>query len=409
MNVLVLGAGASKSYGDSPTGCRMPIATDFFPIFNKLDISSHPWVSVGAILNFAQVAYGMSYSDFTKADFDIEEFHSEAEARYETARRSGDEGLDLFLGFKTYTELVFLFASVINEIQNGPPSRSHRQLARSLSPNDAVITFNWDSLMERALKIETGWSIDHGYAFKPKCVFRDGWSEVEGVSAQQTSPTVLKLHGSANWLTGAPIMSTRDRSFQSTQTASPDSVFCFESATQSYDTYQGRYMDGYEEFSYGYYPPNLCDPGAKLEEDRVGIRMTPKYAWKPEGTSGRSGLVSIPLIIPPVKKKKYDSFGKLFSDLWAQAQSALTQADHIVIIGYSFPRTDHQSNALFTQSFLARSSVPRVTIVDPRPDRIADKFVVEFGIPRTQMRVYEEYWSEESEVTTWLGEASGHH
>ena len=35
MNVVLLGAGASKAYSNSPTGRKMPIAKDFFQTLNK--------------------------------------------------------------------------------------------------------------------------------------------------------------------------------------------------------------------------------------------------------------------------------------------------------------------------------------------------------------------------------------
>jgi hypothetical protein len=52
MNVYLLGAGASKSYEESKTGAKLPLANDFFETFNNLDISSNGWVLVGDIINY---------------------------------------------------------------------------------------------------------------------------------------------------------------------------------------------------------------------------------------------------------------------------------------------------------------------------------------------------------------------
>jgi hypothetical protein len=52
MRVLLLGAGASKSYNSSPTGKRMPIARDFFPTFYDLKIADDPWVLRGSIMDY---------------------------------------------------------------------------------------------------------------------------------------------------------------------------------------------------------------------------------------------------------------------------------------------------------------------------------------------------------------------
>ncbi len=41
----------------------------------------------------------------------------------------------------------------------------------------------------------------------------------------------------------------------------------------------------------------------------------------------------------------------LFDNLWEKAQEGLTNAEHIIIIGYSFPRTDLKSNQLFLDAF----------------------------------------------------------
>ena len=155
-------------------------------------------------------------------------------------------------------------------------------------------------------------------------------------------------------------------------------------------------MGEYEPLSYGYYPPNILDdPGRPVREGYSIIRARLKVPWKPEGTSGRSGLVSMPLIIPPVKEKNYEMFGELFAHLWNEAQNALEAAEHIIIIGYSFPRTDHRSNKLFLDAFSKRKTVPRVSIVNPSPEQVRDKFLYEFGIPSDYLSVYREYFSEQ--------------
>ena len=50
--VVIIGAGASKSYSESKTGLRMPIANDFFSTFTRLEISGNPWVLIGNIIEY---------------------------------------------------------------------------------------------------------------------------------------------------------------------------------------------------------------------------------------------------------------------------------------------------------------------------------------------------------------------
>ena len=105
-------------------------------------------------------------------------------------------------------------------------------------------------------------------------------------------------------------------------------------------------------------------------------------------------MVSMPVMIPPVKEKSYDMFGGLFTTLWDQARIALTTVDHLIIIGYSFPPTDYASNQLFLDAFTRRKTIPRVTIIDPSPERVRGKLVYEFGIPEECLTIHAEYYSE---------------
>lgn len=397
MNVVILGAGASKSYSVSPTKCRMPIAVDFFPTFNQLSISSNPWVFVGAILNIAEREFGITSSDFVNAKVDIEDFHSRVQARLLDLIREG-EFARAAPYWKAHCELVFLFASVLNEIQNGPPSETHRALARLLGDEDVVVTFNWDTLMDRALAMEKQWQVDEGYTFTPASIFRNEWvtpSSPGGSSAAR----IIKLHGSSNWLTSAHIFG-ENMTESSIQTTPPETVYVYEQANAPYNTYRGRFMNGYEPFSYGYYPPNILDdPGISPGKDRLFVRMKMNYPWVPPGTSGDAGIESMPLIIPPVKQKAYDQFGGLFAELWNRAETALVNADRIVVIGYSFPKTDIRSNQLFQNAMMRRDTIPRVVILDPSPDLVQQRFHHDYGIPASSITVFKEYWSE-----TWQHE-----
>jgi hypothetical protein len=187
------------------------------------------------------------------------------------------------------------------------------------------------------------------------------------------------------------------------QTSDPSTLYAYESTDKPYPTFAGRYMDDYEQFSYGYYPPNLPDdPGKSAPEGKVFIRMRPKFPWIPEGGASDKGLPSMPLIIPPAKAKTYGLFGSLFKTIWSAAENVLTQAEHIILIGYSFPRTDHQSNTLFKNALSKRTSMPRVSIIDPYPTRVEEKCRQEFGIADDHLFVYTEPFSDRFELNKVL-------
>lgn len=383
MRVILLGAGASKSYGASPTGQRMPIAKDFFPTFFKLDAAANPWVLRDGLIHYLQSQKGIKDTDaYLAAGVDIEEIHSEIAVRLASVEKEVG-GVDRIVLSKPYNQLMFLFATTLNEIANGPTSQSHIDLADSLRPEDVVLTFNWDTLMDRALMEATDWVPDSGYGIKPHRLFRDGWVGSE----EKASPnTIIKLHGSVNWLTAHPIYEGEELVL--THALPADSLFVYEHATRPYATHAGRYTDGYAPMTYGYYPPNLTDiPGRSAPDGHVFVRVQPKMPWMPEGQAGKQGLASMPLIIPPVKKKSYQFFGTLFEKLWRKAGDALEVCDEVVVIGYSFPKTDLKSLDLFKSAFLRRRSVPRITIIDPNPMRPKEVFQLELGIPESHLTV----------------------
>lgn len=128
------------------------------------------------------------------------------------------------------------------------------------------------------------------------------------------------------------------------------------------------------------------------------MMVRPQYPWSPEGTADSDGLISMPLIIPPVKDKAYDRFGDLFQRVWTRAQSLLSAADQIVVIGYSFPRTDHRSHQLFRDAFMQRATIPDVVVIDPAPERAVSILTNELGIPADKLTVHAAWLDSESAI-----------
>lgn len=393
--VIILGAGASKSYEESKAGVKMPIANDFFETFRKLDIAENPWVLIGELLHYVAEKNNANILDFLDFNGDIEELHTEIQEKlyHKLKQKNFQIGPDNVTLIKSYNQLIFLFISVINEIQNGPISDAHIRLAKQLSNEDSIITFNWDTLMDRALKHTTDWNTDFGYFVSPVATFRNGWEKLDDSKKKLDFPILLKLHGSSNWLTSHNL--PENGKMELMQDIDADKFFIYESTINPYDCFAGRFMDGYEEFSYGYYPPNLPIKGKSAPAGMMIMSISVKNPLVPEGTSNSSGLTSMPLIIPPVKHKEYDSFGDLFLDLWTEARDRLVDADKIHIIGYSFPVTDIRSNDLFKSVFKKRKDYPEIIILNPDPDTIFDRFHNQFGVPTNKIKIIKDYFNKD--------------
>ncbi|NYT42047.1 hypothetical protein HZY97_14855 [Sphingomonas sp. R-74633] len=391
MQVYLLGAGASKAFDESPTAQRMPIARDFFDTFDKLTLSANPWVLIEGLVGYIEKKHGRGNAyAYLRSGIDIEDLHSEIEEARDRGLASGDPA-EWYLPYRAYNELVFLFSAVLNDIQNGPVSKAHFNLITELAPGDVIITFNWDTLLDRALASATPWRPDWGYGVAPHSVFDDGWRAVQPDNDARGN-RLIKLHGSTNWITGYSVTDGQGVLVPS-QDLDPGAFAVFEQATKPYPCFAGRYMPGYEPYSFGYYPPNLDVPGRGAPEGHVIVAMRPKVPWRLEGTAPDGGLPSMPLIIPPVRNKAYTFFGELFGTLWKQAEDALAEADKITIIGYSFPRTDVQSDQLFRRAFARRTSMPRIDIVDPAPASVSNKMTADLGMRDDHLHVVEGYFS----------------
>lgn len=394
MHLFVIGAGCSKAYSDSLSGQRMPIANDFFKVFNQLpNLNNNRWVLIGDIINRLIELKKVSIDDPFKEEFDIEEIHSLFEQKmYEAIESDDDLNADTYN--RAYNQLVFLFAAVVNEISNGPISKAHLNLVQQIKNDDVILTYNWDTLLDRALDHETGWNVDSGYFIKPHSKYNDGWINCK-TDKNYSGPLLLKMHGSANWITGYLSYNLHEKTFTNQLGITTDNLFVYVHSSKSYPCYDGRWEKVYEPFCYGYYPPNLFVPGRKIQEGYFGALIKPRTPFTaPKGNGPDSGVISMPLIIPPVKNKKYDYYGSLFTEIWNKGKESIIEADVITLIGYSFPITDIKSVNLFKEAFLERQTIPVFNIVDPKPERVVQLLKFELGVPDTHIKIFKEYFDE---------------
>jgi len=138
-------------------------------------------------------------------------------------------------------------------------------------------------------------------------------------------------------------------------------------------------MPGYRNFTYGYYPPNI--PGKEnIPDDYVRSRIILRNGMNKRGNAPETGIVSMPLIIPPIRDKEYDKYGELFKSIWNSAYLSLIETDRIFLIGYSFPPTDTATIELFINAFMNRKKMPEIIVINPFPKDIVEIIKMRFGI-----------------------------
>lgn len=385
--VFILGAGASHSYSLSPTGLRPPLARSIISAYASLPISEDQHVRVGHVVNYIRDNRGISPADFYLWSEDIESFMTEIDDRIRQLRSvlgdkmSVEQRLQWTGLTGAYYQVIFLLECVMNEIQNGPVSPEYRRMVDQLTDDDTVVTFNWDTLLDRALWESGRWSPDTGYGVPAGAVFRDEW--VRPKEPVPGAPKLVKLHGSVNWLMPYTTYNWQTGEMYTLYDDPEHLVYVFERAISKYDTFQDRSRTGYEPFSYFYYPPDL-----PLERNNVpdgyrviGFNASYDLGDIGEPTRGVNVVHSMPLIIPPTLYKRYDIYGKVFDALWAEAEDAISRCDELHIVGYSFPRTDVLSRQMIKSALTRRQHlVDKVVLVDPYPREIEHVLRQEFGL-----------------------------
>lgn len=229
------------------------------------------------------------------------EILSEARA----ARAHLVECLDWFFSFRHHDD--------------GVRTRTERDYLRThlsaLARGDAVITFNWDTLVERALAEDGRWCPADGYGFPRRLVHESGDGIKHSIPAHSAPPSevlVLKLHGSYGW------RSMNDRFF----------------------------LDG-PQYLAGFTFP-LLDLQTPLRDADEPVHYSP------------SDLVMV-----------YPSFFKhlarpMLASIWTLASAYLWRATFVEIIGYSLPTSDSAARALLLPLILRlHSGAARVAIQDP--------------------------------------------
>lgn len=403
----LFGAGASHHYSLNAFGVPVPLASGFFRAYHQLPISQGFDSHVGPFNNFLERYRGVTPETVENFDENIEAFMTSVESELERIRESarghhlaGDDFAHAISYAMVFSNMNFIFANVLNEAQNGTPISLYRALLEFCGPNDLFVTFNWDTLLDRALLDTGGWNPNTGYGLTFRAVLDGSWKNAfEGDTKFSTNWKLLKLHGSTNWLVPYMGVDFREWEFQ-TFVAGTDDVFLYWHSSLPYATHKNRWRGGYVPTTYCYYPPNLpadfftkeqlSAPPGDVFVTRTMQFLSPFKEGDPTGS-----IPSSPILITPVRQKKYEIYKATIQSLWSQAVKALEDVSRIVIIGYSFPSTDTRALDLFRGLLITRGKELSLEIVAPDVEDIAKRIGEEYLVYAKEVKlhkmIFEEY------------------
>jgi hypothetical protein len=237
---------------------------------------------------------------------------------------------------RAYTDLVSYYVRVLADTTNwlGEDSRTGGPIGRLLasaadvSRELTVITFNHDLVIEseivRRRRLASRWCLDHGYGRLSELLdplFAYGGSyrhyprfpvHADNECDHSRPITILKLHGSLNWM----VRLAGDRPTARTlsgQAGAKDTIYLLTAREAENQT-------------------------ARFRRDEPGPGRRQWRMW--------------PVIIPPVYSKQ--TLRQVIRVAWDEARDALEDADRVIFFGYSLPLIDIDAEKLFERS-LARN------------------------------------------------------
>jgi hypothetical protein len=223
-------------------------------------------------------------------------------------------------------DLFFRFKHIADQHAEASTRGYLAGLIADLGPGDAVLTFNWDSLVERLL-LETGrWFPADGFGFARQLLVDHQFGRrrrrrpLEATLYRPSDVLVLKLHGSFGWRLAG------------------DGIFLDGP----------EYLDGFD-FMLG------------------GSRLFLRDSEQPESYSPTDPLVAYPSFLKRLSHP-------LLEAIWSTASARLATADVVQVIGYSLPPSDGAARALLLPlAARCRAQAVRVIVRDPS-DRTLDNW-----------------------------------
>lgn len=323
--VYMIGAGTNMVVRHKDSGVRPPLATD---LFQKLHRGLSEFEISGLFYRNEELyEYIRNYWKFTAEDlshkaFDMEECFTLLEKQLEA---SDGQSADHTRLWAIRGQLLRLLADLLDGISSNqsPESKGLGPLAeRIIKENAAVLTFNYDTLLEEAIQgNQEEW--DPIYAYQAQFEEVDQGDDSGKYPAfrsvrfkqQQYSAPFLKLHGSLNWF----------RRHMGEDTGTAETAKLGNSHVKSISRQSMRAV----------YADILVDDEGDYFE---------------------------PLIITPVLNK--DVRQEIFSEVWYKAWEQLRECKKLIISGYSFPPSDFATRKLFLESFVG-AQLEELVVINP--------------------------------------------
>jgi hypothetical protein len=323
------------------------------------DFRDMPHESHLAILRrFVEEQLGIAPSELATASIDFEKLFSLIEAEllgiHGLGRLIGSVGSGVSPADVLEMQFMLVLCGSIIAATRDLECDYHNAIANWLTPQDHIISFNYDLLIDRALRTRGDWFPDNGYGVT---FHRLGARKYDDVVwrrplRREASVVLLKPHGSLNWLYPRDSWETvfhRDLRGGKVRQG-PNLLFCLDEI----------------------YP--------NFERDHPVYEWWERYDYKYRGYM--YDLHSV--IVPPTLSKPYRAFERLIGTVWAKMLLTLLKlTEELFLVGYSIRPDDARTWWLFRKVGAESESLKRIVVVDPS-DAVYERACAAFGAARVE-------------------------
>lgn len=201
--LVLFGAGATRgaSFGYTPE-CQPPLNRDFFTQLQRITHKHNKLVE-----DVIRDVVELFDSNF---QLTLEEYFTQLEFLSATAGLATTKTLQDKPDLAGKRDRLMASLSAVLEMSTnraissaGRGCEYHVRLVESLRPGDVLVSFNYDCVLDDALRRAGGqnWSALHGYGFPPRrtVVGSAYWEPKTPAATPADTIYLLKLHGSLNW------------------------------------------------------------------------------------------------------------------------------------------------------------------------------------------------------------------
>ena len=353
--VVILGAGAS--YG-STVKVPPPLMNDFIKTGRLRGLNDE----YNRLWSFLQ-DIGYKLDDLEKGIPDFETLYSTLDAVSAGLwyKFSNEYLKNISNVYFKYPPVQFLESFIIEVIKSSTllktkvaTCKHHDKLINSLEPGDAVISLNYDLIVDSSIKRLKKWSEVNGYGFWSLGTI-DGKSNIDTFAPHEEDILLLKPHGSLNWGISRNLTDYSDEDNRVNLHERIQRVEQSKIAAIRLDDIKRLHEIG----------SHILTMADRIDYNRT---MIPEEDL--EKYSAVEHYEQSTFIIPPTMFKFGGKVSDIMANVWSNMFEALSTANRVVCIGIKFNTGDIHFNTLLRIATLYKKELivgivnPDISIVD---------------------------------------------